>query len=331
MAFSGRDFNFEFPLQDSQEDKQAPVLAVEVRAAKSYKGGMPNRESARCSRRAMLRRTSAVAAGLALSAAWAPLLADSNARGFKIGAPEWSLGRSDPSCFDVAREIGLDGVQVDLGNLSNHLHLRQPETQRAYLEAARRTGLEISSLALAELNEVPLKSDPRAAIWLLDSIPAARALGVRVILVAAFGNGELKGDKTGVDRTVEILQEAAPRAEKAGAILGLENYLSAPENLDIIQRVGSPAVKVYYDVGNSTDKGYDIYGEIRLLKGQICEFHAKDGNYMLGQGRIDFHKVRAAMDDIGYRGWIQIEAAAPRALVEDYRADLRFLKSIFPA
>ena len=192
--------------------------------------------------------------------------------------------------------------------------------QQAYLAAARRTGLAIASLAISELNTIPLKSDPRAAIWLLDALEVARALGVKVILVAAFDNGELKGDKEGIDRTVELLKEVAPRAEKAGAILGLENYLSAPENLDIIQRVGSPAVQVYYDVGNSTDKGYDIYQEIRMLKGQICEFHAKDGNFMLGQGRIDFHKVREAMDDIDYRGWIEIEAETPHGLVEDYRS-----------
>jgi hypothetical protein len=37
------------------------------------------------------------------------------------------------------------------------------------------------------------------------------------------------------------------------------------------------------------------------------------------------------MDDIQYRGWIQIEADAPHSLVEDYRADLTFLKRIFPA
>ncbi len=211
------------------------------------------------------------------------------------------------------------------------MHLRKPAVQQAYLTAARQNGLEIASLALAELNNIPLKSDPRATIWLLDSIGVARALGVRVILVAEFANGELKGDKAGIDRTVELLKEIAPRAEKVGAILGLENYLSAPENLDILQRIGSPAVQVYYDVGNSTDKGYDIYQEIRMLKGHICEFHAKDGNFMLGQGRIDFHKVRQAMDDIDYSGWIQIEAAAPHSLVEDYRADLKFLKGIFPS
>jgi sugar phosphate isomerase/epimerase len=286
---------------------------------------------AKSTRRDMIRRTTWFGAALALGSAFDPLLAAPAGRGFKVGAPEWSLRKTDPSCFEVARDIGLDGVQVNLGCLGDHMHLRQPAVQQAYLTAARQNGLDIASLALAELNNIPFKSDPRATIWLLDSLDVARALGVKVILVAEFGHGELKGDKAGIDRTVDLLRECAPRAEKAGAILGLENYLSAPENLDILQRVGSPAVQVYYDVGNSTDKGYDIYQEIRMLKGRICEFHAKDGNFMLGQGRIDFHKVRQAMDDINYRGWIQIEAAAPHSLVEDYRADLKFLKEIFPS
>jgi sugar phosphate isomerase/epimerase len=285
---------------------------------------------AKSTRRQMIGRTTRVAATLALGSALAPLLAAPAGRGFKIGAPEWSLGKSDPSCFELARLIGLDGVQVNFGSLGDGMHLRQPAVQQAYLSAARKNGVQIASLALAELNDIPLKSDPRAAIWLLDSLAVAPALGVKVILVAQFFHGELKGDKEGTDRTVDVLKEIAPRAEKAGVILGLENYLSAPENLDILQRVGSPSVQVYYDVGNSTDKGYDICQEIRLLKDRICEFHAKDGNFMLGQGRIDFHQVRQAMDDIQYRGWIQIEAAAPHSLVEDYRVDLKFLKGIFP-
>lgn len=259
------------------------------------------------------------------------MLAAERVSGFKIGAPQWSLGKGDEACFEVAKAIGLDGVQVNLGGVGDRMHLRQPAVQQAFMAAAKNTGMEIASLALAELNNIPLKSDPRAVIWLLDAIPVVRALGAKVILVAQFYQGELKGDKEGVSRTVDLLKELAPRAEKAGAILGLENYLSAEENLDILQRVGSPAVQVYYDVGNSTDKGYDIYSEIRLLKGLICEFHAKDAGFMLGEGRVDFKKVRLAMDEIDYRGWIQIEAAAPHSLISDYRAHLKFLKSVFPA
>jgi sugar phosphate isomerase/epimerase len=133
-----------------------------------------------------------------------------------------------------------------------------------------------------------------------------------------------------IDHLVKVLKDVAPKAEKAGVLLGIEDYLSAEDNIMILDRVASPAMKVYYDVGNSTDKGRDVTKEIRLLGSRICEFHAKDGGFMLGQGRIDFKAVRKAMDDIQYRGWIQIEAAAPHGLIPDYQAHRKFLKEIFP-
>ena len=110
------------------------------------------------------------------------------------------------------------------------------------------------------------------------------------------------------------LQQVAPKAEQQGVVIGLENTLSAEDNLRLLDRVGSTAVKVYYDVGNSTDRGRDVLKEIRALGKRICEFHFKDAGYMLGQGRIDFKAVRQALDEIHYSGWIQIEAAAPHGL-----------------
>ncbi len=273
-------------------------------------------------------QAASVLSAAAVLAPWRTLCAAPDRR-FKLGACEWSLRKSDPSCFELAREIGLDGVQVDMGRASDGMRMRHPETQAAYLAAAQKAGLEIASLAMAELNNVGLKSEPRAAIWLLDAITVARSLGVKVILVAQFSNGDLKGDQQGTNRTVDLLKELAPRAEKARVILGLENYLSAEENLAILDRVGSPAVQVYYDVGNSTDKGYDIYKELRMLEGRLCELHAKDGEFLLGRGRIDFARVRAAVDEIGYRGWIQIEAAAPNGLVRDYQKQAAFLRRHF--
>ena len=98
-----------------------------------------------------------------------------------------------------------------------------------------------------------------------------------------------------------------------------------------LDRVASPAVKVYYDVGNSTDKGRNILKEIRLLGKRICEFHFKDAGYMLGHGRIDFKAVRQALDDIQYSGWMNLEAATPHGVAADYAADLKYLRPIFPA
>jgi L-ribulose-5-phosphate 3-epimerase len=289
--------------------------------------------SKRITRRTMLRNSAQAAAFAAAASAFGPLLAAPQSRWFKIGACDWSLGkRSDPAAFDVAKQIGLDGIQADLGTPANGMHLRKPEVQKLYLEAMKRTGLGIASLAMCELNSVPLKSDPRAAEWLGQGIDVCKALGLPIIMPAFFGNGDLDMKKTDeIDQVVKVLKQFAPKAEKQGVAIALENYLSAEDNMKIIDRVGSPAVKVYYDVGNSTDKGRDILREIRTLGKLICEFHAKDADHMLGKGRIDFKQVRRTMDDIEFSGWIQIEAATPHGLVPDYTADCKYLKEIFPA
>jgi sugar phosphate isomerase/epimerase len=286
------------------------------------------------SRRQLLARLSGATAASFIGSRIASLPAAPAARRFKVGACDWSIGKmADPAALAVGREIGLDGVQISLGTLANAMHLRQPEVQARYREMVVETGVTVASLAIGELNNIPYKSDPRTVQWVSDSIDTCKAMGCRVVLLAFFGNGDLKGDKAGTDEVVRRLKEVAPKAERAGVILGIESWLSAEEHVDIIDRVGSPAVQVYYDVANSEKMGYDIYQEIRWLgaKQLICEFHLKENGYLLGQGRVDFQKVRAAMDAIEYGGWMQIEGAVPEgaAMLPSYQANCLFARSVF--
>ncbi len=284
------------------------------------------------SRRTML-RYGAGATAAAFAGRFEPLFAAPEARWFKIGACDWNLGRAaNPDSFQVAKEIGLDGVQISMGVLRG-ANTTDPGVRRQYREATASTGLEIASLAIGEMNQVPLKSEPQAAEWLAQSIGVCKDLGLGIVMPACFGNGDLDmGNTVEIDHLVGVLRDVAPAAEKAGVVIGLESYLSAADNLKLIDRVGSPSMSVYYDVGNSTDKGYDILAEIRELggKGLLCQLHAKDGRHRLGEGRIDFRKVRDALDDIGYSGWIVIEAAAPNGLMTDYPHYASFLRGVFP-
>jgi sugar phosphate isomerase/epimerase len=285
----------------------------------------------RISRRQMLRRSVQTTAGLWLFGSLAPLLADPASRRFKLGACDWSIGKMGSSAaFEVAKQIGLDGVQVSLGTAADDMRLRQSQVQQEYREAARKAGLEIASLAIGELNNIPYKSDPRTVQWVSDCIDVCRALKLRVVLLAFFGNGDLRDDKAGVDEVVRRLKAVAPKAEKAGVSLGIESWLSAEQHMDILDRVGSPAVKVYYDLCNSNDRGYDIYKEIRLLGSRICEFHAKENGSLLGQGKIDFAKARQAMDDIHFTGWVEIEGAVPegKSMLDSYKANCKFMRQI---
>lgn len=284
------------------------------------------------SRRDLLKGSAALLASQALS----PLaFAEAEKLRFRIGACDWSIGKdSDPGAFERAKEIGLHGVQVNLGREKDGLHLRQTEVQQQYLAESKRTGIPIASLAIGELNQVPYKSDPRTEQWVSDSIDVAKALGVNIILLAFFAGNDLRSDTAGKAEVVRRLRKVVPKAEKLGITLGIESYLSAAEHLELMQQVGSPAIKVYYDFRNSATAGYDIYKEIKQLgKDNICELHIKEDGKLLGQGTIDWPKVRRTLDEIGYvgNGWMQIEGANPEGadILTSYRHNLAFLKKVF--
>ena len=281
------------------------------------------------SRRRFLNQTSALTAAVALRS----LVPVGAAPRFSLGACDWSLGmRGRTDAFTVARDLGLDGVQVSMGTVENDLQLRKTDVQRAYREAAAATGVRIGGIALDVMNPVPYKSDPRTEQWVSDSIDVARALDVRVILLAFFDKGDLRDDPAGQAEVVRRLKAVSRKAEQQNVVLGIESWLSAADHVRILDAVGSPNVRVYYDLANSTQMGYDVLAEIRQLgRNRICEFHAKENGFLLGQGRIDFPAVRKALDDIDYAGWIQIEGAVPKGqpIVDSYRENVRFMRKHF--
>lgn len=252
-----------------------------------------------------------------------------------ISACDWSIGKSsDLGAFDVAKEIGLEGIQVNVGSLTNNLHLREKARQQQYLSKSEETGIRISSIAMAELNNVPYKSDPRTEEWVSDSIDVAKNLGVNVVLLAFFHKNDLRKDDAGKKEVIGRLKKVASKAERMGITLGIESYLSAEELVDIIQKVGSKSIKVYYDFRNSADAGYDVIKEIKFLgKEAICELHMKENGFLLGKGTMDWKKIGETLMEMNYYGdgWMQIEGATPEGadIVQSYRHNLKYLQDIF--
>ncbi len=249
----------------------------------------------------------------------------------RFGVCDWTLGKGgNPAALALAGKLGFDGVQVSLDPAGEDLALTKDEARRAFLQAAETTGTAIASFAIGTLNDVPLKSDPRAEKWLGQAVDIGAAMDVRLVLVPFFGAGDLRGDGPGVDAVVAALKRLAPKAEKAGVVLALESYLGARELLGILDRVGSPAVRLYYDVANSAEVGLDIFAEIPALASRIVEIHAKDNKDLYGKGSIDFVRVRAAMEKFPYQGWLVVEGTKyPLGREESLAYDLKYLRDVF--
>ncbi len=269
---------------------------------------------------------------------------------------DWNLGTpANPELIPRAAEAHLSGLQVSIGTKPDSIPLRSPEVRRRYIELGKQHGITFHSVAAgAILNAIPLKSEPQSAVYVIDAIEAAAALGAANILMAFFGNGDLRRpdssgkfnpikeglfstyelDEAGVTRVVEMLRQVIGRAEDANVILGLENTLTARQNLEIIERVGSPVLQVYYDMGNSTHYGYDVPSEIRLLgKARICEMHIKDWNskvFSRQPGEVNMPEVAKALQAIQYDRWLCLETSGEKdRFIEDTRDNVAFSRKMF--
>ncbi len=166
------------------------------------------------SRRKLLLNTAAVAA-LSPLASVNELFGAEAKKKFEIGACDWSLGKSsDVGAFDLAKQIGLDGLMINMGSEKNNLHLRDKSVQQSFIEASKRTGVRISSLGLAELNNVPYKSDPRTEEWVWDSIDVAKNLEVPVILLAFFAKNDLRKDEHGKKGSDSAIKNGCTKSRK---------------------------------------------------------------------------------------------------------------------
>ena len=265
------------------------------------------------------------------AAAVAPLRA---AGGFalKIGVMDGVLRLSSkPEAVAMAKKVGVDGLQVTLGGEpgGDHLLLADPDLQARYREELKRHGIPIDATYLNILHQSCLKNDPPSAQWVLRGIEATKRLGAPILMTVFFGKCSVL-NRTELEYVAASFKDLAKEAERAGIILGFENLLSAEDNMRAYDLVASPAFKIYYDIGNSTNVGgFDVPKEIRWLgRDRICQFHVKDKGY-LGEGKVDVAAAVKAMKDIGFQGFANLETSSPSGDVEkDTIRQLTYLRGL---
>ena len=250
----------------------------------------------------------------------------------RIGVTDWNLKLgANPEAVPLAARLGFDGLQVSFGRkiVDNQMLLDNPDVVARYLSLSQQHKIPIDGTCVDRLHDNGLKSDKLAPKWVLDSIQLTKALNAKVLLLPFFGRWALE-NKDEMDHVGDVLRDLAPEAEKAGVTLGLEDTISAEDNVRIMDRSRSASVLVYYDVGNSTKAGFDVVKEIRWLgKDRICQFHFKDNPHYLGEGNIQFPPIIQAIRDIGFSGYANLEVDAhPDQLEEDMRKNLAYIRSV---
>lgn len=232
----------------------------------------------------------------------------------KLAVFDASLGeryRTSVAAFDKAKELGLDGVQVSRNYAAGKPYLTKEQIV-ALKQKSEETGLKIPSIVVGGL---PVVGNPGAPEYIKAAIDAAKALGAKNVLVSFFGRDKLSDDNCKLVEAkfaplVAQLKLVMPYAEKNGVQICMENTLSSDENNRVIDAVGSPNLKVYFDSFNIVYYGHEEVSSIEKLKGRIGEVHLKDKGHKLGSSKEmpkDFSACMAALKRIGYDGWYCFE------------------------
>ncbi len=250
----------------------------------------------------------------------------------RLGVTDWNLEKgADPDAVPLAARLGFDGVQVSFGRkiVDDKMPLDNPEILVRYLNLSRQYKIPIDGTCVDRLHDNGLKNDKLAIKWVHDSIRLTKALNSKVLLLPFFGQ-RAQQNHDEMDFVGDVLRDLGPDAEKAGVVLGLEDTISAEDNVRIMERSRSKSVLVYYDVGNSTKAGFDVVKEIRWLgKDRICQFHLKDNPHYLGEGSIQFAPIMQAIHDIGFAGYANLETdARPNQVEADMSKNLAYIRKL---
>jgi L-ribulose-5-phosphate 3-epimerase len=252
----------------------------------------------------------------------------------KKGINIWSFPgtMSIKECMIYAKEVGFDSIELAL-NETGAMSLESSEEEViGYKKLAEEIGIEISSLASGLYWSYPLTSNDenireKSKAIIKKQIDFAAALGVDTILVVpgAVGVDFIPGSAVidydvAYDRALNGIKELAPYAEEKRVSIGIENVwnkflLSPLEMRDFIDKVNSPYVGSYFDVGNVVFSGYPEQW-IKILGSRIKKVHFKDyrreagglhGFVDLLAGDVDYVKVMEAFKAVGYDGYVTAE------------------------
>jgi L-ribulose-5-phosphate 3-epimerase len=256
----------------------------------------------------------------------------------RVGMTDWNLGqRGDIAKIALAREIGLDGIQVSVQYPTDGKTptLRDPKTQAAFKRAALENGIQICSLAIGNpgKSRMPMHTSPAFAILLAEAVEIAYNIGTNNILLPILGDSHIDmTNQAQVDTFIAMMKEVARYAERYEVVVGLEDWISAEDNIKLLDGIGSDYVAVYYDAHNIVSRVKDIYVEPKMLGKRINQIHVKNANMLLSTpgGKMDWPRMSKEFYDIGYRGWYVLETGSPtKDIVADTRANIDYVKKTF--
>ena len=207
----------------------------------------------------------------------------------------------------LVKDVGFEGIETP-----THLLNKKTPEPRVLARASEKVGVRVHGVVNSSHSD------------LTGAIDEASVYGATSVLHVV--RPDPKGSfMENYRRTQATIRRAIPYAEKKRIHILIENiwntFLIEPLTMArYIDELDSPYVKAYFDVGNIVRWGWPEHW-IEVLGKRIVKIHIKEYNldvamnegmrkgfaFPLGQGSINWDRVREELKKIRYRGWATAE------------------------
>lgn len=260
---------------------------------------------------------------------------------YQIGVCDWMvLKRQKLGEFKLAKELGCDGIEMDMGGLGNRNSfdnkMRDPKMVSLFKHTADSFGIKVGAVAMSGFygQSFAKKESWR---WLIqDCLNTMNAMGAKVAFLPLGGCGNNWTDSLQLRRQIVWrLHEIGEMAKARGMVIGIDTPLDAEGNIKLLDEINSDGIKIFYKFQTAIENKRDIAKEIKTLgKDRICAFHASntDGVWLRNDKAVKMKKIKKALDKAGWSGWLFVERSRDvnqvRNVKKNYGENVKYLKEI---
>ena len=270
------------------------------------------------------------------------LIAQEATQRYHIGVCDWMmLKRQKLGAFPLAREVGADGIEMDMGPLGQRElfdnQLRDSLQCAKFLEASKENNIMVPSVAMSGFFAQNLLARDNYMALAVDCFNTMKQFGSQVAFLPLGGSGnEWIAPGTEHDKMVTRLREIGNQAHQNGLTVGIRTGQDARYDKRLLKEIGSKGIHIYFNLQDAVDNHRNPCEEIRILgRKRICQIHASltDSVTLNVDPRIDLSRLRRTLDKMHWNGWLVVERSRDANRVRDvkynFSTNVKYLKEIF--
>ena len=264
---------------------------------------------------------------------------------YQVGVCDWMiLKRQKLGAFDLARQIGCDGLELDMGGLGQRdafdNKLRDPQEAARFKHVADSLGIAVGAVAMSGFYAQDLTQKPTYMALAADCFDTMDRMGGTTVAFLPLGGcgNDWTTDREKRREVVRRLHAIGEAALLRGKRVGIDTPLDAKGNLRLLKEIKSEGIGIFYKLQTIVENGWDPCADLRRLGAKsICAIHASnsDGHWLRNDPQVDMPAIKHTLDEMGWSGWLFVERSRDTTMVRNvrlnYSSNVHYLKSVFTA